>query len=47
LPRKVFSDLGSQFISGFMAELYRKLGIKMNPSTAFHPQTDGQTEWVN
>jgi hypothetical protein len=47
LPRKVFSDLRSQFVSGFMAELYKKLGIKMNPSTAFHPQTDGQTEWVN
>jgi transposase InsO family protein len=47
LPRKVFSDLGSQFVSGFMAELYRKLGIKMNLSTAFHPQTDGQTERVN
>jgi hypothetical protein len=47
LPQKVFSDLGSQFVSGFMSELYKKLGIKMNSSTAFHPQTDEQTERVN
>lgn len=30
-----------------MKELYKLLGIEGNPSTAYHPQTDGQTERVN
>ena len=30
-----------------MRELYKLLHIKGNPSTAYHPQTDGQTERVN
>ena len=46
-PIKVISDRGTQFISQFMKELYEVLGIKGNPSTAYHPQTDGQTECVN
>jgi len=30
-----------------MKELNEILGIKTKLSTAYHPQTDGQTEWVN
>src|SRR6266852_4253559 len=30
-----------------MRDLMKLLGIKGNPSTAYHPQTDGQTEWMN
>jgi hypothetical protein len=30
-----------------MRDLYKLLGVKINPSTAYHPQTDGQTERVN
>ena len=30
-----------------MKELYFQLQIEGNPSTAYHPETDGQTEWVN
>jgi len=30
-----------------MCELYCLLGIKVAASTAYHPQTDGQTEHVN
>ena len=40
LPDSVVSDRGSVFASNF-------LGIKRKMSTAFHPQTDGQTEWLN
>jgi transposase InsO family protein len=47
LPRKVISDRGSNFVSAFMRELYSQLGIAANPSTAYHPQTDGQTERLN
>ena len=43
----VRSDRGTQFVSEFTEELYRLLGIRMNTSTAHHPQTDGQTERVN
>ena len=47
LPHKVISDRGSNFVSAFMKELYSLLGITGNPSTAYHPQTDGQTERLN
>ena len=30
-----------------MKDLHVLVGIKANPSTAYHPQTDGQTEWMN
>ena len=47
LPEQVISDRGPQFVSAFMRELNRLLDIKTTPSTAYHPQTDGQTERVN
>jgi transposase InsO family protein len=47
LPRAVLSDQGPQFIAEFKCELYRILGIKLATSTAYHPQTDGQTECFN
>ena len=47
IPHKVISDRGPQFISSFMKELYSQLQIEGNPSTAYHPETDGQAERVN
>ena len=47
IPKKVISDRGPQFVLSFMKELYSQLQIEGNPSTAYHPETDGQTERVN
>ena len=47
LPCQVISDRGPQFASKVMQEIWSKLGIKSTMSTAFHPQTDGETEHVN
>jgi Chromo (CHRromatin Organisation MOdifier) domain len=46
-PRKIISDRDTQFTSNFTTELCRILGIKQNISTAYHPQTDGQSERTN
>ena len=47
LPRQIISDRGTQFASKLFQEFCQKLGIKSTMSTAYHPQTDGQTERVN
>ena len=47
LPESVISDRGLQFVVELTKELNRMLGIEMRLSTAFYPQIDGQTEWMN
>ena len=47
LPKYVILDYRPQFIARFTRELYHLLGIKLASSTAWHPQTDRQTERVN
>jgi len=47
LPESVVLDRGPQFAAELMKELNRILEIEMRLSTAFHPQTDGQTERMN
>jgi len=43
----VISDRGPQFVLGFMRKLNKILGIDTKLSTAYHPQTDRQTERMN
>ena len=43
----MISDWGPQFAAELMKELNKLLGIQTKLSTAYHPQTDGQTEWMN
>ena len=47
IPKTILSDCGPQFTSKFMEDLTRVLGTKRKLSTAYHPQTDGQTEKIN
>ena len=47
LLESVVSDRGPQFTAELTKELNRMLGIQTKLSTAFHPQTDGQTERIN
>jgi len=47
LPESIVSDRGPQFAAEFTKELNNMLGIETRLSTAFHPQTDGQTERMN
>ncbi|MBW0530071.1 hypothetical protein O181_069786 [Austropuccinia psidii MF-1] len=47
LPVTIVSDIGSLFVSSFWTNLCQQLKISRDISTAFHPETDGQTERVN
>lgn len=47
LPDVIISDRGSTLVSAFWKSVMSLLGIKGAPSTAFHPQTDGQVERTN
>jgi hypothetical protein len=47
VPQNLVTDRGSVFISHFWTALLQIIGTKQKLSTAYHPQTDGQTERVN
>jgi transposase InsO family protein len=47
VPKRIVSDIGSQFTSKFWEKLHESMDTKLNFSSAYHPQTDGQTERTN
>ena len=47
LPLQIISDRGTQFAANLFQEWCKLLGIESSLTTAYHPQSDGQTERVN
>jgi transposase InsO family protein len=47
VPKKIVSDRGTQFTLKFWERLHETLDTKLCFSSAYHPQTDGQTERIN
>ena len=47
VPKTIISDRGTQFVARFWEQLHVCLGTHLIRSSAYHPQTDGQTERVN
>ncbi|KAJ0029774.1 hypothetical protein Pint_14034 [Pistacia integerrima] len=47
VPVDFVSDRDARFTRRFWITLFNMMGVELNFSIANHPQTDGQTEWVN
>jgi hypothetical protein len=47
IPRTIVSDRGAPFVARLWEQLQESLGTTVIRSSAYHPQTDGQTERVN
>jgi len=47
VPLHCTSNRGSEFVSHFFRSLGKALDMKLHFTSGYHPQGDGQTEWVN
>jgi hypothetical protein len=47
IPKTIISNRGAQFVARFWEQFQQTLGTKLIRSSAYHPQTDGQTERIN
>src|SRR6266545_6854168 len=47
VPGHVTSDHRSEFVSHFFCSLGTALGMKLHFTSGYHPEGDGQTEWIN
>lgn len=47
IPKIIISNHDVKFTLAFWKALFEGLGTQLHFSTAYHPQTNGQTEWVN
>ena len=47
LPDAIISDRGHEFVAALFQEVWKAMGTELRMSTAYHPQSDGQTERVN
>jgi hypothetical protein len=47
MPHSIVSDHDPTFTRNFWQELFKLQGTQLHLNTSYHPQTDGQTKFVN
>jgi hypothetical protein len=47
VPKKIVSDRGTQFMSRFWKKVHEAMDTRLNFSSAYHPQTDGEIDRIN